>query len=271
MTDYAEEQANELEALLSIFPDEFSMINEGPPAEFQLLVVPDPDILSDADGNSIPVTFSLQITYTDTYPDTPPEVILVDVDGLLESEEKELLAALDGVAEESIGMAMGFALASAAKDTAESLLTARAEKEAAETAARIEREEEADRQRHAGTRVTPESFAAWSAAFLAEITAIIRSGKSDALTPAQRAAAAVAGLLDPVRGTAVKGKQATLTGRQLFEKDRSLAQSDLAHHEEGDVAVDAELFEGMDDLDLEEEDEEENSVLANIRAGGDDD
>ncbi|TPX56206.1 hypothetical protein PhCBS80983_g04680 [Powellomyces hirtus] len=267
MTDYAEEQANELEVLLSIFPDEFRVTDAGPPATFQIDVRPEEDIIRNEDGIAQPVTFALEITYTETYPDTVPVVTVVENVGLM--EEDALLAELGRIAEESVGMAMGFTLAASAKEIAERLLTERAEREAEEAAKRVAAEEEAERLRHAGTRVTAVTFDQWKAGFLGEIAAILRSGRGgeDQLTPAQRSAAAVAGLLDPV-----KAKGGKLTGRQLFEKDRSLASSDMAHMEDGDVTVDADLFEGMEDLDIDEEDDEEgeNSVLANIRKGGED-
>ena len=67
-----------------------------------------------------------------------------------------------------------------------------------------------------------------------------------------------------------KGK---LTGRQLFEKDKTLASSDVkmvGTSGVDDDVVDFSLFEeGLEDLDDDED--EENDVLAQIRAGGEDD
>ncbi|KAJ2051660.1 hypothetical protein GGH13_008594, partial [Coemansia sp. S155-1] len=44
-----------------------------------------------------------------------------------------------------------------------------------------------------------------------------------------------------------KDEDKRLTGRQLFEQDRSLAQSDSTFIADGDVAVDASLFVQEDD------------------------
>ncbi|KAJ3145966.1 hypothetical protein HDU86_000590 [Geranomyces michiganensis] len=266
MTDYAEEQANELEALLSIFPDEFRIVDPGPPARFQIDVRPEEDLITDADGIPQPVSFTLEIQYTETYPETVPEISIIDNVGL--DEEDELMTELRGVAEDSVGMGMGFALAASAKEIAERILIDRAERHQAAETARVAAEEEAERLRHAGTRVTAESFEQWKADFIAEIAAILKTkGGEELLTPAQSAAAAVAGLLDPV-----KAKGGRLTGRQMFMRDRNLAISDAALMEAGDVTVDAELFEGMEDLDIADDDdsEGEDSVLAHLRKGGDD-
>jgi hypothetical protein len=47
-------------------------------------------------------------------------------------------------------------------------------------------------------------------------------------------------------------------GRQLFERDATLATSDAKCIEEGDVAVDMSLFEQeLGNLDIEDEDEED--------------
>lgn len=52
-------------------------------------------------------------------------------------------------------------------------------------------------------------------------------------------------------------------GRQLFERDHSLAKSDATFMEEGDVDVDIALFER--ELVISD-DEDENDVLRNIRS-----
>ncbi|KAI8826220.1 ubiquitin-conjugating enzyme/RWD-like protein [Fimicolochytrium jonesii] len=273
MSFHAEEQSNELEALLSIFPDEFSLLDAGPPAHFHIHIQPDVESLippSDDHDATTPreaVEFFLDITYTDTYPDTIPLLELTEVAGFDAGECGQIVSELTTMAEESVGMAMGFTLAAGAKEIAERVVSERIAAQEAEAAARAAAEEEAERIRHAGTRVTPASFDQWKAEFLAEISHLLKTKGEEALSPAQKAAAAVAGLLD-----SIKGKSGKLTGRQLFEKDRTLASSDMAYIEDGDVTVDAELFEGMEDLDVgdDEEDEEENSVLAGIRSSRDD-
>ncbi|KAI9106150.1 ubiquitin-conjugating enzyme/RWD-like protein [Phlyctochytrium arcticum] len=250
MTDYGEEQASELEVLTSIFPDEFELLAPGPPAHFQIHVIP--ESVPTADIPSDPQCH-LEVTYTETYPDTIPELAVVNAQGLDESEVEQLEEELRSVGEESLGMAMIFTLASECKDRFERILEERADRFEKAEEERIAREDEAERIRHQGTRVTAESFEQWRASFMAEIVGILKQPKGeDLLTPAQRAAASVGGLLD-----LKSGKSTRLNGRQLFEKDKSLAKSDMAYMEEGDVDVDVALFEGMEDLDLEDEDEED--------------
>lgn len=58
---------------------------------------------------------------------------------------------------------------------------------------------------------------------------------------------------------------AVRVGRQLFERDHSLAKSDATFMEEGDVDVDIALFE-RELVITDDEDENENDVLRNIRS-----
>ncbi|KAJ3177835.1 RWD domain-containing protein 1 [Gaertneriomyces sp. JEL0708] len=255
MTDYSEEQANELEALRSIFPDEFEELDPGPPAHFTIAVSPDPfaiESLADADGNLPEASLKLDITYTDTYPDSAPVISLEEIVGLDDDEAIFLRGSLNATVEESMGMAMVFSIASAAKENFERILLEREETRKREEAERAAAEEEAERQRLSGSRVTKESFEAWKAGFLAEISQILKSKGEDALTPAMKTAASIAGMLE-----SSKKKAGKLTGREQFMKNRGLATSDVGMMDEGDVAVDVELFEGMEDLDIDDEDEDQ--------------
>ncbi|KAJ3050107.1 RWD domain-containing protein 1 [Rhizophlyctis rosea] len=258
MTDYLEEQTNELEALRSIFPDEFEELDPGPPASFRINITLDPDTLPPSLSESFPFppTLHLDITYTPTYPDEPPELNLSDVTGLDNTEQSSLLTELQETAQTLLGMAMIFSLASQARDSFDQILNDRSDRLAAEEEARILAEEEAERNRHIGTKVTPDSFAVWKNSFIAETAQILKSGGK--LSSSQTAAAALAGLLTP------GGKAGKLTGRQLFEKDTSLVKSDMAYVEEGDVAVDVDLFDEMDGLESGDEEEDEGEWRKNF-------
>merc|ERR1712241_473123 len=106
----------------------------------------------------------------------------------------------------------------------------------AEEAIRIQKEleEEEERKKLEGTKVTIESFLAWKAEFDAEMYA----KKS-------------------VEAQAKKEKEKVKkSGRELFMTDTTLIQSDVKFlAEAGDVAitVDESLFEDMEDLDLEDD------------------
>ncbi|KAJ3230921.1 hypothetical protein HDU78_007994, partial [Chytriomyces hyalinus] len=122
-------------------------------------------------------------------------------------------------------------------------------------------EDAAERAKYAGTKVTPEAFLTWRTKFLHEAAT---EEKKQALAAVGGANSAGAKALQ--RAEANKGK---VSGRALFEKDKSLARSDITLMAEGDVAVDSTLFEGqMDGLD-EEDEEEENAVLAGFNEDDD--
>jgi hypothetical protein len=264
--DYAEEQSQELEALESIYYDSFELISRDHPAvSFRVHIRPEDfneavkalerarkAVDSDDEGDNVgeaPVNYFLKVDLPETYPEVLPEMDIEEAsEGLDEEDQAALLEALKTVAEENMGMPMIFAVASSAKDGLEDLIKARKDEAERERVERIEREEEAERKRREGTKVTPESFAAWKKAFEKEMQA---AGRTDLVWIS--AAAKV-----------VKGR---VTGRQLFEQDKGLALSDSQYMDAGDVTVDTELFdeEDLGDLAIDsDEDEEDNDVLLNL-------
>ncbi|KAJ3216319.1 RWD domain-containing protein 1 [Dinochytrium kinnereticum] len=247
LMDYGDEQANELEALKSIFFEEFEEIDAGPPAKFQLLVKPEESALPLSESDA---KYNLIVTYTTNYPDEKPIFEIEDPVMLSELEVGTLLDQLNTAADEQLGMAMIFGVHSAAKEFLEELLRVRsARKEQEEEEKRI-REEEEERARYAGTKVTPDSFREWKEGFLRDMQEAEKLALAQASGKTTRSA------------DTSKGK---FTGRQLFEKDKSLAKSDVGLLQEGDVTVDVdqELFSG--EFDGLEDDEEENAVLAGFR------
>ncbi|GAN06785.1 hypothetical protein MAM1_0135c06275 [Mucor ambiguus] len=76
MTDYAEEQANEIEALESIYPDEFQAISE---KEFKIAVYPEEQ------DEENPRGLSLHVTYTPNYPEELPEYDIETIEGQIPS------------------------------------------------------------------------------------------------------------------------------------------------------------------------------------------
>ncbi|RUS22805.1 ubiquitin-conjugating enzyme/RWD-like protein [Endogone sp. FLAS-F59071] len=249
--DYAEEQRNELEALQSIYPDEFEQISD---TEFRIRVEPEEQ------DSAEPCILALHVTYTPTYPDELP---IIEIEQETESMEQmyhdKLMAEVTRVAEESIGMAMIFTLASLLKDNLTQMIIDRRTAREEADAERVRRELEvrgiglspaklvqAEEARFRGTRVTPQIFLEWKTRFEKEM--------------AEKEAAERGKFKD------IKGK---LTGRQLFESDKSLVQSDVNLIEEGDVAVDMSLFEREEGIESDMSDEDdENAVWKNF---GDDD
>ncbi|KAJ3382224.1 hypothetical protein HDU92_004880 [Lobulomyces angularis] len=68
-------------------------------------------------------------------------------------------------------------------------------------------------------------------------------------------------LLDLPASKLLEARKGKLTGRQQFEKDKTLINSDTGFMGENDVEVDLDLFDG---LDLGSDQDEENEVLKNF-------
>ncbi|ORX90432.1 RWD-domain-containing protein [Basidiobolus meristosporus CBS 931.73] len=232
MTDYAEEQLNEIEALQSIYPEEYEEL-ESEPHSFRILVNPEEEV------EEFPCSLYLNVTYTPTYPDELPEYKIEVIEGDFSSEELEKFTEeLKTLAEESIGMVMVFSLASTLKELLSALaLEKKAEKERLEQE-KLEKELAAEQAKFVGTKLTIPLFLEWQAKFEAEKAEKERNSKEFKLKEAK------------------KGK---LTGRQLFESDASLAKSDSTYMDEGDVAVDVSLFE----REVIESDSDEDGVNIN--------
>ncbi|KAI8337367.1 ubiquitin-conjugating enzyme/RWD-like protein [Choanephora cucurbitarum] len=233
MTDYSEEQANELEALASIYPDEFTAISE---KEFVVSVFPEEQ------DEENPRGLSLHVTYTPNYPDELPEYEIETIQGQIpQTYYAKIEKAVKNAAEESIGMAMIFTMVMAMKEELDNIVLDVKRAEEAEIEERKRKEEEAEQAKFNGTKVTVESFLEWKKKFDAEMKA------KEAVLQAQRE-------------KELKGK---LTGRQLFEQDKTLALSDAKYMDEGDVSVDASQFDKEERggaLDNKNEDEDENAV-----------
>ncbi|KAF9385796.1 RWD domain-containing protein 1 [Mortierella sp. AD011] len=237
-TDYKEEQANELEALQSIYPDEYEEISRDP-GEFTILIVPD-----EQDGEDT-YSLKLHVKYTETYPDALPEFSIDMEEGELGQEDFDtIMKKVTEAAEEAIGMGMVFSMASIAKDSLTEIIQINKVRREELERERELREIEEEEKRKAGTKVTTEVFLKWKAAFdaeMAEKERIEKGGKRE----------------DP--------KMLKPTGRQLFERDHSLAKSDATFMEEGDVDVDVSLFEREENIS-DDDDDNENDVLRNIRS-----
>ncbi|KAI8811184.1 RWD domain-containing protein [Cladochytrium replicatum] len=239
--DYEDEQNQEIEALKSIYFDEFEEIETGPPAKFAISIALDDDVSTDGYNADPGASLSLVVSYSATYPETIPALSFSRTTGLSEEDREILLEQLTQEAEINVGMGMVFTLVSTVKELVEKLVRDRRDKAEREDEERKRLEEEAELARYQGTRVNVDTFKEWKTKFLAEI--------EEAKTKEMRMAA-----------EAKKGK---LTGRQLFEKDKTLVNSDMAFASDGvEVEVDLALFDELEGLD--EDDEEENDVLANF-------
>ncbi|KAM6355066.1 RWD domain-containing protein 1 isoform 3-T3 [Podargus strigoides] len=189
MTDYSEEQRNELEALESIYPDSFTVLSEKP-TTFTITVT------SEAGENDETVQTTLKFTYREKYPDETPLCEVVSQENLDDNDVTDIIKLLE------------------------------------------------QQQRFHGTPVTIENFLNWKAKFDAELLEIKRKKMKE-------------------EEQAGKNK---LSGKQLFEMDHNLDTSDIQFLEEAgnSVEVDESLFQEMDDLELEDEEDDPDYNPVNL-------
>ena len=227
MTDYKQEQRDEIEAIESIYSEEISVISENT-HRFTIPVKTEGYDEDEGDGWLV----LLKFTFPDTYPDVIPEIEVEESDGIEDDLLREFKEAMGTVAEENLGMAMVFTIVSAGIEWLGET-NDRLKREAEEERKKLkELEEEEERKKLEGTKVTIESFLAWKAEFDSEM-AVHRKEKE-----------------------AAKKDKNKKSGRELFMTDQNLIESDIKFlAETGDeaVTVDESLFEDLDDLDLDED------------------
>merc|ERR1719244_2495378 len=168
----------------------------------------------------------MKFTFPDKYPEDKPEIEFEDSDNIEDEHLQELRTHLDSVAEENLGMAMVFTIVSEAIQWLGET-NDRLKEEAAEAIRRQkEADEEEERKKLEGTKVTIESFLAWKAEFDREM----REKKGKELEKQEK-------------------KSKKKTGRELFLTDTTLNDSDVKFlAETGDseaVTVDESLFEDL--------------------------
>lgn len=238
MTDYSEEQSGELETLRCIYPEEeFTEVSVDPPC-FRIQV----QASDSSQHQEVAVNVEVQFSFPPTYPDVPPEMEIVSTSGPLKPEHpQEIEQFLLEQASQNIGMVMVFTLVSELQDKLGDILEGLKKEEEEEVKRKeeeLKREEEA---RFHGTTVTRESFLEWRKKFEEEMDIKLVSSDVSSNQPSSR-----------------------LTGRQMFERDASLALSDARFLTEGSsisdavisqdtVEVDESLFQDLEDLQLDDE------------------
>jgi len=184
------------------------------------------------------------VHFPEEYPDVLPDLSLHAVDDDLEEDEVEtLLGELNSVGEENLGMAMTFTLVSHLREQLSALVRSRAEKLRREEMEKERIAIEVEEARTRGTPVTSESFRAWKIKFDKEL-AIKKAREDD----------------ERMRGMTAKEKEewkrmlGRYSGRQLFERDKTLGEEDTLL-EEGTVSVDISQYERTraDDIDNDDD------------------
>ncbi|CAG9529867.1 unnamed protein product [Cercopithifilaria johnstoni] len=221
--DYKETQAEELEALGVIYPNELEVLS----SEYPNIVIR--ISLQSHQGKEVPSMFEvmLNLRLSTGYPDVAPEIEILGLEKTFSSERIEKVQRiLCDAAQDNLGMPMVFTIVSALQDEIGHLVEdLETEKMKAEEKA-IEEKEAQERKKFEGTRVTPEAFLAWKKKFDAEIRAVEEKEK----------------WIREVEGT---GK---LTGRQLFLRDSTLNLSDVALMQAAgnEIEFDESLFDEID-------------------------
>ncbi|KAI0670478.1 ubiquitin-conjugating enzyme/RWD-like protein [Trametes maxima] len=234
----AEVLAEEFEVLESIYPTELTKLSE---REIRIDVEPDDPV----EGVE-PLALVLDVEYTDEYPDTLPKFTLEATQGELdEAEIDHLHDELQKVGEENLGMAMTFTLVAHLRERLSGLMHEREERKRRDEAEKERRALEAEEARTRGTPVTVESFKAWKIKFDKEM-ATKRAHEEE----------------EKLKGLSLKEREeyrkthTRLSGRQLFERDRSLGTLDEDVGDEDAVSVDITQY----DRTAREEENDEDHV-----------
>lgn len=177
----------------------------------------------------------LHIRYPESYPDEPPHLDLSPPQTAssphpyfsVASDREALLAGLEDVIQENLGMAMVFTLVTTLKENAEQLiLDRRAEAARKHEEVLLAAEREENKKFH-GTPVTPETFMKWREGFLKEMEEERIRAEEERLVELKKAR--------------VK-EEKKLTGRQLWERGL------VGKIDEGDEEDGGGLAEGVEGL-----------------------
>ncbi|XP_058068160.1 uncharacterized protein LOC131217277 isoform X1 [Magnolia sinica] len=241
MSDYAQEQEMEIEALQAILMDDIKEIDSSDSGLstnnqcFQITLSPQDDDLDESIYT--PVELALIFSHTEKYPDEPPLLNVKSLRGIKPEDLKILKEKLQREASENLGMAMVYTLVTSAKEWL-------CEKFGQD--AQVEESEENDTAKDDiiiphGEPVTVETFLAWRERFEAEL----------ALERAK---------LMPESALTVS-KEKKLSGRQWFESGRAVAKG-AVQVTEGSEGEDEEDIEFDDDFEDDEEEDMLDHYLA---------
>jgi len=220
-----------------------------PPISFKILVRPQassydesrPAVDEDGEETSdeeneqsdqpVPPSVELLFELPEDYPNVKPSIQALNSTNLGEDELSQLLADVDKRADESLGSVMIFMLVSEIVVW----LSTRAEKEAdeheREKGLRLHAIEAEERKKAEGTPVTVETFLAWKAKFDAEQLKIK--------------------LEEQKQQAEMNSGQRRLTGREMFERDKALAESDLNFVDDLEQDQIEALLQDIDEVDLD--------------------
>ncbi|ORY32153.1 ubiquitin-conjugating enzyme/RWD-like protein [Naematelia encephala] len=256
MADHQAILDEEFEVLESIFPDELEKVDE---RHVKIRVEPEEP------STSYPLSVYLAISYPSTYPDTIPELSFETIDEesgeLTEEESEDILSSLQTLAEESIGMAMTFTIASAAKEALSGIIAQRIRKAQEEDDRRTKEYEEIEARKTRGTPLTPEGFEKWKRSFQRELEEKRAREEEDRIRS-----------MPQKEKEEWKKRRDRPSGKQLFETSHTLATSDEALYEEGVTEVDMSKYTRAErEAERRREEEEEERRRRGLVAGDESD
>lgn len=228
MTNYKEEQKDEIEALEAIYPEEIKVLETDPNYVFVIEIAPQG--IEETDELAM---VTIQFTLDDTYPDTVPVMEITDSHNLDDQRLDEIMEHVNTVAQENVGMVMVFTIVSSVQEKISDIIEETKITREEEKSRKQKEHEEKERKIFEGTRVTVETFLAWKTKFDAEMKEFKKSE--------------------------ISTSSSKLTGKELFFQDSSMIVSDMEflQGETEAVEVDESLFQEIEDFGLEDEELED--------------
>merc|ERR1719414_902742 len=226
-----EEQHLELDALSSIYPDEFEFVDENPPFSFKIFLKSQPvDCHPDDDPESYETSLTMFVTLPDGYPQEAPNIEFKDMENLDDFELNQRSDCIDQQVEENLGMSMIFAVCSEVQMCLTNISDAKLKAKEAELEKKKKEAEEIEMKRLVGTPVTVQTFLAWKVVFDAELEAKKKESGDNVLNETRKP-----------------------TGKQLFLTDSKMDSSDVALLDSGIEAIEINesLFQDDENLDIE--------------------
>ncbi|MCL4123291.1 UNVERIFIED_CONTAM: hypothetical protein GTU68_003601 [Idotea baltica] len=213
---------------------EFQILETEPLYKFKIIVKSED--YDEEDDENEGAAVDLIFEYTPTYPDEPPVVEVCPVHNLEDQNIEDLKNELLEQCTENLGMVMVFTLVSFTLEWINNKIEEDKRREEEIELSKKRAEEELERKKFEGTRVTVESFLAWKTKFDAKRLIGVEKKEDD-------------------------DKNRKLTGKELFLTDATLNVSDLNFlGTEDEVTVDESLFQDLDDLDLGDDLEDEDDL-----------
>ncbi|PVU92106.1 hypothetical protein BB561_004037 [Smittium simulii] len=157
----------------------------------------------------------LLIEYTENYPEEAPKYDIELVDSI-RLNQSDIIAFKDSLKEligDCLGMAMVYTMAYGLKESMTARIIQKEEEKTRMENERLDKEIALEQQKFIGTPVTTETFNVWKQTFEEELAAEQSLGKLEIKK--------------------ADSKKLKLNGRELFEQDRTLANSDTIFIAEG--------------------------------------